>query len=52
MGCTFCESGRRNKVRNLETNEIVLQVLKIEAVLKTRISHVVLMGIGEPFDNY
>lgn len=52
MGCTFCESGRRKKVRNLETNEMVLQVLKIEAVLKTRISHVVLMGIGEPFDNY
>lgn len=52
MACTFCESGRRKKVRNLETHEMVLQVLKIEEVLNERISHVVLMGIGEPFDNY
>ena len=52
MGCTFCESGRMKKVRNLETNEMVLQILKIEEDLKIRISHVVLMGIGEPFDNY
>ena len=52
MGCTFCESGRLKKVRNLETHEMVLQILKIEEDLKIRISHVVLMGIGEPFDNY
>lgn len=52
MGCTFCESGRMKKVRNLETHEMVLQILKIEEDLKLRISHVVLMGIGEPFDNY
>ena len=52
MGCRFCESGRRKKVRNLETYEMVLQILMIEEDIKTRISHVVVMGIGEPFDNY
>ncbi len=52
MGCAFCESGRLKKVRNLESYEMVLQILKIEENIKDRISHVVLMGIGEPFDNY
>ena len=52
MGCTFCESGRRKKVRNLETYEMVEQILIVEGELNIRISHVVLMGIGEPFDNY
>ena len=52
MGCSFCESGRLKKIRNLNTYEMVLQILKIEKDLNIRISHVVLMGIGEPFDNY
>ena len=52
MGCAFCESGRLKKVRNLEVHEMVLQILAIESCLNIRISHVVLMGIGEPFDNY
>lgn len=52
MGCKFCESGRRKKVRNLETYEMVLQLIMIEEELGMRISHVVVMGIGEPFDNY
>ena len=52
MGCKFCESGRLKKVRNLETSEMVLQILMIEKELGTRISHVVVMGIGEPFDNF
>ena len=52
MNCSFCESGRRKKVRNLQTHEMVLQILTIEKIKKLRISHVVLMGIGEPFDNY
>lgn len=52
MGCKFCESGRLKKVRNLETHEMVLQLLKVEEDLGIRISHLVLMGIGEPFDNY
>ena len=52
MGCKFCESGRRRKIRNLETYEMVLQILMIEKLFGKRISHVVVMGIGEPFDNY
>ena len=52
MGCRFCESGRLKKVRNLEAYEIVQQILMIEEDIGTRITHVVVMGIGEPFDNY
>lgn len=52
MGCRFCESGRLKKIRNLEAYEIVEQILLIEEDIKERISHVVVMGIGEPFDNY
>ena len=52
MGCIFCESGRLKKVRNLYSYEIVLQILMIEELIKERISHIVIMGIGEPFDNY
>lgn len=52
MGCAFCESGRQKKKRNLEASEIVSQILVVEENLQKRISHVVLMGIGEPFDNY
>ena len=52
MGCAFCESGRLKKVRNLNSYEMVLQILKIEDDINERITHVVLMGIGEPFDNY
>ena len=52
MGCIFCESGRKKKKRNLQANEMVTQILLIEKDLGIRISHVVLMGIGEPFDNY
>ena len=52
MGCAFCESGRLKKVRDLQTYEIVEQILLIEEELSERISSVVLMGIGEPLDNY
>ncbi len=52
MGCAFCESGRLKKVRNLEAYEMVLQILMVEKDLNIRISHIVLMGIGEPLDNY
>lgn len=52
MSCAFCESGRLKKVRNLETEEMVLQILNVEQDSKIRITHVVVMGIGEPFDNY
>ena len=52
MNCAFCESGKLKKVRNLETHEMIEQVLYIKDILQIPISHVVLMGIGEPFDNY
>lgn len=52
MGCKFCESGRLKKVRNLEAYEMVQQILMIEENIQKRITHVVVMGIGEPFDNY
>ena len=52
MGCKFCESGRLKKVRNLNTYEMVMQILLIEEDIKDRISSVVIMGIGEPLDNY
>lgn len=52
MGCSFCESGRLKKVRNLKAFELVLQVIAVEENIDSRISSVVLMGIGEPFDNY
>ena len=52
MSCAFCESGRLKKVRNLQTEEMVLQILNVEKDCKMRITHVVIMGIGEPFDNY
>ena len=52
MGCKFCQSGRLKKRRNLYAYEIVQQILLIEEDINKRISHVVVMGIGEPFDNY
>ena len=52
MGCAFCESGRLKKVRNLTTDEMLLQVIEVEKNINQRISHIVIMGIGEPFDNY
>ena len=52
MGCKFCESGRLKKIRNLEAYEIVEQIMLIENDIKERIDSVVIMGIGEPFDNY
>lgn len=52
MGCKFCESGRCKKIRNLNVYEMVEQIILIEEKIKKRISSVVIMGIGEPFDNY
>lgn len=52
MGCAFCESGRRKKVRNLEAGEMVGQILAVMQSSGLKVTHVVLMGIGEPFDNY
>jgi 23S rRNA (adenine2503-C2)-methyltransferase len=52
IGCSFCASGLQKKKRDLKASEIVGQILAIEAQIKDRVSHVVVMGIGEPFDNY
>ncbi len=52
IGCQFCASGQTKKIRDLSAGEIVRQVLTAEELIETRISHVVIMGIGEPFDNY
>ena len=52
MGCAFCQSGRLKKIRNLEVDEMLLQIMKVQDDIGERISHVVVMGIGEPFDNY
>lgn len=52
MGCAFCASGLKKKKRNLETYELVLQVLMVQRLTGIKVSHIVVMGIGEPFDNY
>lgn len=55
MGCAFCASGELNKIRNLTIGEMVLQVLMVQKDLDShfqRVSNIVVMGIGEPFDNY
>ena len=57
MGCSFCSSGILGKQRNLLPHEMVGQILVMNQLLKEenrgeRVSHVVVMGTGEPFDNY
>lgn len=57
IGCTFCASGLLKKQRDLTAGEIVAQIMEVqryfdEAGNDERVSHVVVMGIGEPFDNY
>jgi 23S rRNA (adenine2503-C2)-methyltransferase len=52
MGCSFCASTKEGMVRNLTSGEMLAQVLKAEQEIGERISNVVLMGSGEPLDNY
>ncbi len=55
MGCAFCASGLLKKTRGLSSGEMVGQCLVIDDFLhqgNERLSHVVVMGTGEPFDNY
>lgn len=52
MGCKFCASTMNGFERNLESGEILSQIIKMRNLTREQISHVVLMGIGEPFDNY
>ena len=52
MGCKFCASTLEGRVRNLTTGEILAQVLVVQNNINERISNIVLMGSGEPLDNY
>jgi len=57
IGCTFCASGILKKQRDLTAGEIVAQIMLVQHYLDdknegNRVSHIVVMGIGEPFDNY
>ena len=52
MGCSFCESGRLKKVRDLELHELIGQIICVQEYENIRIDSIVVMGIGEPFDNF
>lgn len=52
MGCRFCATGLGGYVRNLSSGEILSQIQKISKESSVQISHIVLMGMGEPLDNY
>jgi len=52
MGCRFCASTIGGKVRNLSAGEIISQIMTAEKDIGERISNIVMMGIGEPLDNY
>jgi len=52
MGCDFCASGIHGLQRNLTAGEITAQLYKIAKLEGQRISNLVLMGVGEPLDNY
>jgi 23S rRNA (adenine2503-C2)-methyltransferase len=53
FGCVFCASGQAGFARDLKTGEIVAQVLRARDESDTKdVSHIVFMGMGEPFDNY
>lgn len=52
MGCTFCASAIGGFKRHLTAGEMLAQVLAAQKDLKVRISHIVLMGTGEPLDNF
>lgn len=51
MGCAFCASGLLKKERELEASEMVSQILLVEEDQNIKISHIVIMGTGEPLDN-
>ncbi len=52
MGCRFCASTQAGRVRDLEAGEICAEIYTAQKDIGARISHIVLMGIGEPLDNY
>ena len=52
MGCAFCASTIGGRVRDLQASEMLDEVLRTEHVTGAKISNIVLMGIGEPLDNF
>ncbi|MBR3290237.1 MAG: radical SAM protein, partial [Clostridia bacterium] len=52
MGCSFCATGMEGLARNLLPSEMMAQIEKAEADRGIRVSSIVLMGMGEPLDNY
>ncbi|MBU3806148.1 MAG: 23S rRNA (adenine(2503)-C(2))-methyltransferase RlmN [Candidatus Fournierella pullistercoris] len=52
MGCRFCASTQAGRVRNLEAGEIASEIYAVQKDTGERVSHIVLMGIGEPLDNF
>lgn len=52
MGCRFCASTIGGLVRNLSPSEMLGQIYQIQRITKERVSNVVIMGTGEPLDNY
>lgn len=52
MGCAFCASTKSGLVRSLAPSEMLLQILEAERDLGERVSNIVLMGMGEPLDNF
>ncbi len=52
MGCRFCASTKNGRRRNLTAGEILDQIYEAERDLSIRISNIVLMGMGEPLDNF
>lgn len=52
MGCKFCASGKNGLVRNLTAGEIISEIMEVEKDTNEKIGHIVIMGTGEPFDNY
>lgn len=52
MGCRFCASTRNGLERNLSPGEMISQLMEAESDTGEKIGHIVIMGTGEPFDNY
>lgn len=52
MGCTFCATGKSGYSRDLTASEMLAQIESAQKDLNVRISNIVLMGMGEPLDNY
>lgn len=52
MGCAFCASSKVSFTRNLTAGEMAYEVIAMEAASGKKVGHIVLMGVGEPLDNY